>query len=100
MEGPEWDAQAYIAVKPGSGAEDTAINGRRGEVGHRQGFKRLWDTPGDGDLLQIPGTGDIGGRRRLVGGGEVLVPGKGGLEEDGAHPQQGGGSAVGVRILF
>ena len=49
--------------------------------------------PGDGDLLQIPGTGDIGGRRQLAGGGEGLVPGKCGLEEDGAHLQQGRGGA-------
>ena len=29
-----------------------------------------------------------------------IVPGKGGLEEDDAHPQQVGGGAAGVRLLF
>ena len=57
-------------------------------------------APGDGEILQIPGTGDIGGRRRLSGGGEELFPGKGGLEENGTHPQKGGGGTAGVRILF
>ena len=36
----------------------------------------------------------------MDGGDEELVPGRGGLEEDGAHPQQGGGGAAGVRIIF
>ena len=87
-------------VQPGRGAEETDISGRVGEGGHRQGFQRLWSPPGDGDLLQIPGTVGIGGRRRLDSGGEELFPGKGGLEEDDAHLQQGGGGTAGVRILF
>ena len=37
---------------------------------------------------------------KLAGGGEELVLGKGSLEENDAHPQQGGGSAAGVRLLF
>ena len=36
----------------------------------------------------------------MAGGGEEIVPGKGGLEEDGTHPQQEGGGAVIVRIVF
>ena len=36
----------------------------------------------------------------LVRGGEELGPGKDVVEEDFAHPQQGGGNASGVRILF
>ena len=60
----------------------------------------LWATPGDDDLLQIPGMGDLGGRRRLSGGGEELVPGKGGLEEDGANPHQEGGSPTCVCFFF
>ena len=59
MEGPEWDAQAHITVQPGRGAEDMEIRGVGVEVVHRQGFQRLWKPPGDGYLLQIPGTGDI-----------------------------------------
>ena len=57
-----------------------AISGIGGEVGHRQGFQRLWAPPGDGDLLQIPGAGDIGDGRQLDGGGEELGPGEEGLE--------------------
>ena len=51
MEGPEWDAQTNIIMQPGSGAEETAIIGGGGEGGHHQGFQRLWEPPGDGDLL-------------------------------------------------
>ena len=57
-------------------------------------------TPVDSDLIQISETGDIGGRQWLAGGGKELVPGKGGMEEDGANLQQGGGGAAGVRLLF
>ena len=44
--------------------------------------------------------GDLVGRRQLDGGVEELVLGKGGLEEDGTHPQQGGGGPTCVRIIF
>ena len=64
----------------GSGAEETEISGRGGEGGHRQGFQRLWDPPGDGDLLQIPGAGDLGNGRKLSGSGDELGPGKDVLE--------------------
>ena len=87
-------------MKTGRGAEETAISSGVGEVGHRQGFQRLWAPPGDGDLLQIHGTGDLGGRQRLDGGGDKVVPGKGSLEKDGAYPQQGGGGLAGVQLLF
>ena len=36
----------------------------------------------------------------MAGGGEELVLGKDGLEEDVTHPHQGGGGAAGVRIIF
>ena len=72
------------------------ISGGGGEGGHRQGFQRLWTPPGYGDLLQIPGTGDIGGRQRLTGGGKELFPRKGGLEEDDVNHQQGWGGAAGA----
>ena len=84
----------------GRGAEETEISGGGGEGGHRQGFQDLWAPPVDGDLLQITGTGDLGGRRLLADGGEELVPDKGGLEEDDMHTQKGGGGAAGVRLLF
>ena len=100
MEGHEWDVPTHSTVKMGSGAEATAIGSRGGEVGHRQSFQRLLAPPGDGDLLQIPGTGDLGGRRRMDGGGKELVPGKGVMEEDDANPQQGGSGATGVRNIF
>ena len=60
VEGPEWDAQAHVTVKLGSGAEETAISGGEGDGGHRQGFQRLWAPPGDGNILQITGEGDLG----------------------------------------
>ena len=74
MEDPEWDEQAHGTVFPGSGAEDTEISGGEGEGGHRQGFQRLWDPPGDVELLQIPGVGDLGGGRQLASSGEELGP--------------------------
>ena len=55
--------------------------------GHLQGIQRLFFFPGDGDLLPIPGEVDIGGGRRLSGGGQELVPVKGGVEEDDKNPQ-------------
>ena len=79
MEGPEWDAQAHITVHLWKGVEDTVISSEGEEGGHCQVFQCLWAPPGDGDLLQIPGAGDLGGVRRLAGGGEELGPGKEGL---------------------
>ena len=90
----------HITVQPGRGVEATAIISGGGEGGHRQGFQRLWAPPGDGELLQIPGTGHIGGKKQLDGGGKELVPGKGGLEEDDTNPQQGGGGSAVVQLLF
>ena len=63
MEIPEWDSPTHSTVQPVRRAEATAISSGGGEGGHRQGFQRLWAPPGDGDLLQIPETGDIGGRQ-------------------------------------
>ena len=40
-------------------------------------FTRLWAPPGDGELLPIPGTGDLARGRRLDSGDQELVPGKG-----------------------
>ena len=67
-------------MHPGSRAEETAISGGGGEGGHCQGFQRLWAPPRDGDLLRIPGAGDLGGGQQLSGCGEELGPGKEGLE--------------------
>ena len=64
----------------GSGAVDTAISGVGGEGRHRQGFQRLWAPPGDGDLLQIPGVGDLEDGWQLTDCGEEIGPGKEGLE--------------------
>ena len=58
----------------------TTIRDGGGERGHRQGYQRLWAPPGDGDLFQRPGVGDIGGGRQLTGSGEELRPGEVGLE--------------------
>ena len=87
-------------MQTGSRSEATAISSGGGEGGHRQGFQRLWAPPGDGEILRIPGTGDLGRRKRLSGGGKELVLGKGDVEEYDMNPQQGGGGAAGVRIIF
>ena len=63
------------------------ISGGGGEGGQCQGFHSLWAPPGDGDLLQISGAGNIGDGQRLDGVGEKLGPGKEGLDYDVAHPQ-------------
>ena len=54
-----------------------------GEGGNYQLFQCLWSPPGDDYLLLIPGTGDLGGGRRLAGGGKELVTNEGGVEDDG-----------------
>ena len=100
VEGPEWDAQMHITVQSGRGTEMTVISVGGGEGVHCQGFQRLWAPPGEGDLLQIPGTGDLGGRRRLAGDGKEIVPGKGGLEEDDANHRQRGGGRRGCPASF
>ena len=66
-------------MQPGSGTETAVISGGGGEGSHRQAFQRLWAPHGDGELLQIPGVGDLGGRQQLDGSGKELVPGKGSL---------------------
>ena len=78
----------------------TALDGRGGEVDHHQGIQRLWDPSGYCDLLPIPGTGDLGSRRRLEVVGQDLVPGKFGVEEDSENHQQVRGKATGVRIFL
>ena len=80
VEGPEWDAQAYGTVHSESGAEETEISGGGGEGGHHQGFHRIWAPPGDGDLLQIPGAGDLGDGRQLAVSDDELGLGKEGVE--------------------
>ena len=50
----------HSTVKMGSGEEATALISRGGEGVHRQVIQHLWEPPGDGDLLPIPGTGDLG----------------------------------------
>ena len=71
----------------GSRAEEKAISSGGGEGGHRQGFQRLWDPPGDGNVLKIPRVGDLGNRQQLAGGGEELGLEKDGVEEDVAGTQ-------------
>ena len=78
----------------------TALGGGGGGGGHLQVAQRLWASPGDGDLLLIPGVGDLGGGQRLAGGGQEFVTGEGSVEDDELNPQQGGGGAAGVRIFL
>ena len=59
VECPEWDTHTHSTVQPRLGAEEAGVSGGGGEGGNCQGLQRLWAPPGDGDLLQIPETGDI-----------------------------------------
>ena len=63
-------------------------------------MQRVWVTPGDGEILPIPGTGDLASGRSLVGDGQELVLGEGGVEDEYNNPQQGGGGATVVCLLF
>ena len=100
MEVTEQEAPAHSVVQVGRGEEATELGGGRGAGGHLQGIQSLWVRPGDGDLLTIPGAGDLGGRQQLAGGGKEFVTVKGGVEEDYKNPQQGGGGAAVVQILL
>ena len=100
MEVTEWDAPVNSAVQKRSREEATALDRGGGEEGHRQGIQRLWAPPGYGDLLPIPGTGDLRGGQQLAGGSQELVLGEGGVEEDDENPHQGGGGDTGVWIFL
>ena len=78
-EGTEWDVPVHITMHSGSVLEETSFSGGGGEGGHRQGFQRLWAPTGDGNLLQIPRTGDIVNGRRLDKGGKEIGPDKDGV---------------------
>ena len=77
----------------------SAPGSRKGEVGHIQGFQCVLMPPGDGDIFQILGSGDLSGRRQFSGG--IQKPGKdaGGVAEADKDSQRGGGAA-GVRIFL
>ena len=59
---PEQAAPAHIKVQEGGGEELTALDSGGGKGGHIKGVQRLWTPPSDGNLLQIPGESDLGGR--------------------------------------
>ena len=61
VEVTECYAPVHSVVQKGSGEEATALRSGGGEGGHCQDIQRLWAPPVDGDLLLIPGTGDLGG---------------------------------------
>ena len=50
-------------MQKGGGAKETAPGIGGVEGGHIQGLQRLWMPPGDGELFQILGVGDIRGGR-------------------------------------
>ena len=77
-----------------------ALSGGGGAGGHLQGIQRLWSPLGDGDLLPIPGSGDLGCKKLLDRGGQELFMGKGIVEEDENNTQKRGGRAVGIRIFL
>ena len=59
---PERATMEHSVVKEGGGAEAMALGRIGGKCGYLKGVQRLWKPPWDGDLLQIPGNSDIGGR--------------------------------------
>ena len=79
MEVAERGALEHSKVQEGSGVEATSLGGGGGAGGHLQGIQCLWAPLGYGNLLLIPGAGDLGGERRLTGGGQEFVKGKGGM---------------------
>ena len=60
-------ALAHRTMQEGGGAKVTAP-GRGGEGGYMQGFQCVQTPPGDGEIFQMLGAGDISGVRRLAGG--------------------------------
>ena len=90
----ERDAFSHGAMKEGGGSEVTALGRKGGECGHIQGIQLVWAPPGYGDLLQIPGEGDIGGGRVLAKCGQKPGEGAGSVAEDNKNHQQGGGGSV------
>ena len=100
MKFTERDAPAHIAVYEGSKEEAKVLDGGGILGGHLQGIQRLWEPPGDSELLLIPGASDLGGRQQLAGGGQKCFIDKGGVEEDDKNPHQGGGGSVGVRLFL
>ena len=87
VEVAEWDAPVHSVVQEERGAEATALGVGGGASVHLQGIHRLWEPLGDGDLLPIPGAGDIGGKQRLEISGQELIAGKGGVEDDDKNPR-------------
>ena len=61
MEFAERDAPAHRSVKERIGEEYMVLGGGGGAGGHLQCIQRLWDITGDGDLLLIPGAGNLDG---------------------------------------
>ena len=76
------------------------LGNRGGAGGNIHVIQRLWAPPGDGELLPIPGEGDLGGGRRLAVSSQEFVKGEGGVEEDDNNPHHKGGGAAGVRIFL
>ena len=65
----------------------TALGRREGSGVYIQIIHSLWAPPVDGDLLLIPGAGNLGVGLLLAGCGQELVIGKGGVEEDDKNPK-------------
>ena len=56
----------HPAMQEGGGEKVTAPGSRREENGHIQGFQLVWKTPGDVDLFQLIGVGDLCGEQKLA----------------------------------
>ena len=96
----ERDASAHRAMQEGKGLKSMASGSRQGEGGHIQVFQLVWTPPGDGDLIQILGIGNIRGRQRLSDISHKPGKGEGGVAEVNEDSHQGGVGAKVVRIFL
>ena len=77
-----------------------AFSTRGGKGANLKVVQRLLAPPWDGELYQITGESDIGGRWQLTGDDPESGKNAGGVEEDDNNPSQVGGEATGFCFLF
>ena len=62
MAGSERDSLVQRAMQEGGGAKETAPGSGEVEGYQIQSIQHVWTNPGDGDLVQIIGAGDLSSR--------------------------------------
>ena len=63
MQSPKWDSSAHRAIQDGGGAEEQSHGIKGGDGSHIQVFQHVWTPPEYGELFQVLGASDLGGRR-------------------------------------